>query len=172
MKKIIRTVSALSLATCLPLFLLGCGQPPESPNDHAHGPGDDHSHDAAGEHAHRESAATPHGGTPVQLGGHDFHLELVHDSIDGKMLAYVFDAHMEKPVNVPTTTFEMIAKAGDHEHRLTFSATGESTSVFAAPASALANLSKFEGVIPKITLGGKTFENVSFSYPKGTRHSH
>ena len=88
------------------------------------------------------------------------------------MLAYVFDAHMEKAVTVPATTFEMIARAGDHEYRLTFSATGESTSVFSAPATELAKNTSFEGVIPKITLAGKTYENVSFSYPQGTRHTH
>jgi hypothetical protein len=33
-------------------------------------------------------------------------------------------------------------------------------------------LTNFEGVIPKITLDGKTFENVRFSYPKGSRHEH
>ena len=88
------------------------------------------------------------------------------------MLAYVFDAHMEKAVSVPTTTFEMIAKVGEQEHRLTFSGEGESSSVFSAPAPELANVTRFEGIIPKITLGGKTFENVSFNYPKGTRHSH
>jgi hypothetical protein len=125
---------------------------------------------------------TPHGGTPVQLGDHGFHLELVPDSVDGKLLAYVLDAHMEKEVSVSGASFELIAKvggAGAQEHRLTFNPVGaapnareEKTSVFTATATNLNTLTNFEGVIPKITLDGKTFESVKFSYPKGSRHEH
>lgn len=115
----------------------------------------------------------------MQLGDHGFHLELVNDPVDGKMLAYVLDGHMEKEVSVAVTSFELIAKAGGQEHRLNFAAvtngpnaTPQKTSVFTAPAAELSKATSFEGVIPKITLDGKTFENVTFTFPKGTRHSH
>ena len=115
----------------------------------------------------------------MQVGDHGFHLELVSDPIDGKMHAYVLDDHMEKYVKVPLTTFELIAKTGGEEQRLTFtsvtnppSGSATNTSHFSASAASFANLTNFEGVIPKITLDGKTFENVTFSYPKGSRHSH
>ena len=146
---------------------------------HEHGPGSDHSHDDKTDHAHAEKSGAPHGGTPVQVGDHAFHLELVPDAVDGKMLAYVLDAHMEKEVSVAGGAFELIAKAGTQEHRLTFNpvmnapnAGAEKTSVFAATATNLNTLTNFEGVIPKIALEGKTFENVKFSYPKGSRHEH
>lgn len=150
---------------------------------HDHGPGSDHSHDETEPgHAHAEKSGAPHGGTPVEVGDHGFHLELVPDVIDGKMLAYVLDAHLEKEVSVSGGAFKLIAKvggAGGQEHRLSFNpvmsapnATADKTSVFSATAANLNSLTNFEGVIPKITLDGKTFENVKFSYPKGTAHSH
>ena len=98
------------------------------------------------------------------------------------MLAYVLDAHMEKEVSVAGGPFELIAKltgAAAQEHRLTFNPVtiapksgGDKTSVFVAMATNLNSLTNFEGLIPKITLDGKTFENVKVSYPKGTGHSH
>ena len=101
------------------------------------------------------------------------------DPIDGKMLAYVLDDHMEKYVRVPLTTFELVATMGGQEQRLTFNPVTNTpagsvtnTSVFSASVPGVAGLTNFEGTIPKITLDGKTFENVTFSYPKGSRHSH
>lgn len=115
----------------------------------------------------------------MQVGDHGFHLELVSDPIDGKMHAYVLDDHMEKYVKVSLTTFEIVAKTANQEQRLTFNAvtnppsgSATNTSLFSASASNVASLTNFEGVIPRIILDGRTFENVTFSYPKGSRHSH
>jgi hypothetical protein len=183
----------LAAVTAGSLIVAGCNRSSETESSttaqsvkveqgHEHGSGGDHSHDDHADHSHAEKAGTPHGGTPVQLGDHDFHLELVPDSVDGKLLAYVLDAHMEKEVSVSGASFELIAKvggAGAQEHRLTFNPVGaapnareEKTSVFTATATNLNTLTNFEGVIPKITLDGKTFESVKFSYPKGSRHEH
>lgn len=115
----------------------------------------------------------------MQVGDHGFHLELVSDPIDEKMHAYVLDDHMEKYVKVPLTQFELIAKTAGQERRLKFNAvtnppsgSATNTSLFTASATNLASLTNFQGVIPRITLDGKTFENVTVSYPKGSRHSH
>ena len=187
MKKV--TLAAITAGS---LIVAGCNRSSETGNSsktqsakaeehgHDHSPGSDHSHDQkAADHAHAEKSGAPHGGTPVQVGDHGFHLELVPDAVDGKMLAYVLDAHLEKEVGVSGGAFELIAKAGTQEHRLTFNpvtnapnATADKTSVFSATATNLNSLTNFEAVIPKITLDGKTFENVTFSYPKGTRHAH
>lgn len=187
MKMNVRSLSVSVLIACSIVAWSGCGQSQQagtqtaSADDHGHdhGPGADHDHDHNSADVQAKIEGTPHGGTPVQLGDHGFHLELVIDPIDGKLLAYVLDGHVEKAVEVPATTFELIAKTGGQEHRLTFNAatnapnaTAGKTSVFSAPAAALAKVTSFEGVIPKITLDGKTFENVTFSYPKGTRHAH
>lgn len=150
---------------------------------HAHGPDGDHGHAHGPNGEHTSTAAkqpgTPHGGTPVQLGDHGYHLELVPDHVDSKMLAYVLDGHMDKQVNVSGSGFELVAKVANGEQRLNFTpvtnapnATSEKTSVFSASSPMVKNLTNFEGMIPKITLDGKSFENVTFSYPKGTRHEH
>ena len=179
MKKLIESLSLTATTACSILILAGCNQsaPPASQSQSA----DDHGHSqASGEdHDHAHPSGTPHGGTPVQVGDHGFHLELVSDPIDGKMLTYVLDGHMEEYVKVPLTTFELVAKGGGQEQRLTFrpvtnapSGSATNTSLFSALAPGVAGLTNFDGTIPKITLDGKTFENVTFSYPKGSRHSH
>ena len=175
----------LVIVASVALIVAGCTRSSDSDaaasaHGHDHGPGSDHSHDGkATAHAHAAKSGAPHGGTPVQVGDHAFHLELVPDPVDGEMLAYVLDAHLEKEVSVSGSAFELIARAGTQEHRLSFTpstngpnATADKTSVFSATATNLSSLTNFEGVIPKITLNGKTFENVKFSYPKGSAHSH
>lgn len=184
MKKFIFTSLLSVLTVCSLLLVAGCNKSSQpatqsaSADDHGHphGPDSDHDHQTPGQ-AH--PSGTPHGGTPVQIGDHDFHLELVHDPIEKKMLAYVLDSHMEKYVNVPVTTFELVARTAGKEYRLTFNsetnspnATNNSTSVFSASVPDSASVTNFEGVIPEIDLAGKTFENVTFNYPKGSRHAH
>ena len=187
MKKSFRVLSVSIVIGCSVIFWSGCGESQQSSmrstsatdHGHDHGPGADHDQKHDSEAHAKSNSGAPHAGTPVQVGDHGFHLELVHDPIDGKMLAYVLDGHMERAVEVPVTSFELIARAGGEEHRLMFTAatnapnaSAEKTSVFSAPAAALAKVNAFEGVIPTITLDGKTFEAVTFSYPKGTRHAH
>jgi hypothetical protein len=179
MKKIVENLPVRELTACSILVLTGCNQssPPASQSKAADDHG--HSHTPNADHDHDHPSGTPHGGTPVQVGDHGFHLELVTDPIDGKMHAYVLDDHMEQYVKVPLTTFELVAKTGGQEQRLTFNAvtnppsgSATNTSLFSASADSLASLTNFEGIIPRITLDGETFENVTFSYPKGSRHSH
>lgn len=185
-------MNSLSLITAssvvaLLVTLAGCGDSSKSGGASTRSAGDDHGHDH-GPSGHDHAAApakqpgTPHGGTPVQVGDHGYHLELVPDPIEGKMLAYVLDGHMEKSVNVAGAPFELVAKvggAGGQEQRFTFNpvtnapnATADKTSVFSASGPGMNTLTNFEGVIPKITLDGKSFENVTFSYPRGSRHAH
>src|SRR5688572_27181894 len=172
-----RNMKKITLATITAgsLIVAGCNRSSETESSsttqsakaehgHEHGPGGDHSHDGKADHAHAEKSGAPHGGTPVQVGDHAFHLELVPDAVDGKMLAYVLDAHMEKQVSVSGGAFELIAKvvgAGAQEQRLSFSpvtnapnATVDKTSVFSAAVPNVNTLTNFEGVIPKITLDG------------------
>ena len=176
MKNRMTALPVTLLAACSLAIATGCtdsSRQTSSAEDHGHdhGPGADH--------AHAEAPRLPHGGTPVQIGDHGFHLELVHDTTTGEMLAYVLDGHMEQPVSVPATTFELVAKAEGKEHRLAFSAvtdtpeaSGTKVQVFSAPAAGLAGISEFEGTILEITLDGKTFSNVTFHYPEGSYHEH
>jgi hypothetical protein len=65
---------------------------------------------------------TPHGGTPVLVAEHTYHLELVRDVAAGSMQAYVLDDELEKYVAVPETNFTLHATfagtAGDGSHML------------------------------------------------------
>lgn len=118
----------------------------------------------------------PHGGTPVQVGEHEYHLELVNDRTEGKMTAYVLDEHAENPKVVAPTTFELIAQIDGEQKSLNFQPVppegGVIGSSFTASADWLKTATNFQAVIPSIQLGGKTFDNITFSFPEGTRHIH
>jgi hypothetical protein len=165
MKNSVFVRSATALTAGALFIVTGCNKSPQATAQK-----DDHGHD--------HPSGPPHGGTPVKVGEHDFHLELVNDPQAGKMLAFVMDDHMEHAESVPPTTFDLVAKMGGQEHRATFKAGEESTppttniSVFSASADWFKTATNFDGVIPTITLKGETFTNVTFTFPKGTRHSH
>jgi hypothetical protein len=158
-------------------LLNGCG---ESPRADAHG----HSHEGEAAHDHDAGHAgdhgPPHGGTPVNIADDKFHLELVLDSSAGKMQAYVLDGHLEGYVPVSETTFAIVASVGAKAESLAFqrapdAASGkvpEKSSLFEAQAEWVKTAKEFEGRIPTITLAGKTFTNISFSFPKGSKHVH
>jgi hypothetical protein len=132
------------------------------------------------EHGHDHFNGPPHGGTPVQVGSHAYHLELVRDASAGKIQAFVLDGHMEHYRKVSEKSFELVAKIGTNQHRIEFQRAPEpgqtkvadASSMFEAKADWIKTASKFDGVIPTITLGGKTFTNIVFSFPKGTAHAH
>lgn len=132
----------------------------------------------AAPHSHAEAPVDrgPHGGVPVEVGSHAFHLELVNHMADGKMLAYVMDAHLERELKVPPTTFDLVARMNGEEHRATFSADTNApaggVSVFSATADWLRTATNFQGEIPSINLAGRVFQNVPVRYPEGTLHRH
>lgn len=131
---------------------------------------------ASADHMH----APPHGGTPVQLGDEVYHLELVTDTAEGKMLAYLYDGHFHDPVMVAETNFVLQAHWNGTTQKLSFArlpdpATGQllqASALFGARADWLKTNPPFEGTLPLITLGGRAFTNVVFPYPKGTIHAH
>lgn len=151
------------------VLLNGCSDS-KTADGHGHSHSDSHGNDHA----------PPHGGTPVVVADDKFHLEFVHDATAGKMHAYVLDGHLEGYVPVPETSFVIVAKAGGKEEQLAFQRTPEAasgkapekSSLFEAQADWLKAAKEFEGSIPAITLDGKTFTNISFSFPKGSKHVH
>lgn len=132
------------------------------------------------DHAHDEDHAPPHGGTPVNIADDKFHLELVLDATAGKMQAYVLDGHLEGYVQVPETGFALVAKVGGKDEQLAFQRATDPTSgnvpekssLFEAQAEWLKSAKEFEGNISTITLNGATFTNITFSFPKGSKHVH
>lgn len=166
-----RTVSFLGVVAALAL-LNGCGESKSGDHGHAHPDGHGHSHG--------DDHAPPHGGTPVVVAEDKFHLELVRDPAAGRMQAYVLDGHLEGYVQVSENNFLMTATAGGTSERLAFQRAPEPASgqvpmksaLFEAQAEWLKTNRQFAGHIPTITLGGSTFTNITFAFPKGTKHVH
>src|SRR5687768_11508496 len=69
----------------------------------------------------------PHGGTPVMVGSHHYHLELVRDPATGLMHAYVLDAHLHDFVRVLETNFVLLANMAGTTERLDFVRVTNST---------------------------------------------
>jgi predicted small lipoprotein YifL len=163
-----RALPASMSALAALALLTGCGDSapsghPSSAHPHSH---DDH--------------APPHGGTPVLIADDEYHLELVLDASSAKMQAYVLDGHLEDYVAVTETNFLIRAMIGNREEQLSFRrvadrASGkvaDKSSVFEAQADGLKGVREFTGGIPSITLNGRTFTNLSFPFPKGSKHVH
>lgn len=149
----------LAAATFL---LAGCGQ-----HDHAglaHGEGGGHSHDSL------------QGGVAVELGDHQFHLDVLAVPEAGQLKVFIMDAHVENFVRVPFASFDlMIEPAGGAARTLTLraqanAATGETvgdTSAFLGEADWLKGVTNFTALVPQIEIRGQTFRGVAIRYPKG-----
>ncbi len=125
-------------------------------------------------HGHHVHVA-PHGGTLVEIGEHQFNLELVRDAATGTLHAYVLDAHAENFVRLPLPVLSMTISAGERQHLLTLQpvanpATGETvgdTSQFSAQADWLKTTASFDAVVPELSIRGTRFEKITFNFPKG-----
>jgi hypothetical protein len=139
---------------------------------------DSHGHSHGGEagHSHDQDQPLPHGGTPVLIAEDQFHLELVLDAPAARIQAYVLDGHLEGYVPVTETNFALNARLGDRAGHLAFrrvpGQNPPASSLFEAQADWLKTAREFEATLPSITLAGKTFTNISFSFPKGSKHVH
>jgi len=146
------------------------------------GCGDKHNHDHKG-HDHKEPAKhehkPPNGGTPVELGNEEYHLEFLLDAPSGKLVAYVLDGELEKYIRCAMESFAVQAEVSGKTETLQFlpvanSATGEKvgdTSQFEAQADWLKTTPVFNAVLKVITVGSKTYTNISFNFPKGSDES-
>jgi len=96
------------------------------------------------------------------------------------MQAYVLDGHLEGYVQVPESNFTLAVKLSGGTEQLSFlrapePAWGnvlEKSSLFESQAEWLKTTKEFDGSIPAITLNGATFTNISFTFPKGSKHVH
>jgi hypothetical protein len=156
--KRLRSVVAIALACGL---LAGCGEnQPTPPNPTV---------------AHKHEHKPLHGGTPVELGEEEYHVELVLDAPAGKLEAYVLDGELENFVRIAAESFQVSAKLPDREEVLIFkavpnSATGEKvgdTSMFVGQAEWLKSTKTFDAVLKTLTVKGKTYPDVAFNFPKG-----
>lgn len=156
----------LTLTAAYLLAFTGCG-------DH----GADHDHAAhaekAGEKAghHHESA---HGGVGVELGEHQYFLDVLATPAEGTLDVWIMDAHAENFVRLPWAEMAVeLTLPGGASQPLRLlpqasAATGETagdTSHFRGQAEWLKGQTNFTGTFPRLALNGKSFVNVKFSYP-------
>ena len=155
---------------------LGCGGSHDHDHDHDHAHDHDHDHDHAhGDHDHDHAHQPKYGGTPVELGEHQYHVEVLRDAEQGKLKIWVLDGHLENFIRLKIDSFEMKATVGEKTEILTFlatpnSATGETvgdTSYFEAQADWLKETGEFAAEIVSLEIRGSKFEGVKFDYPKG-----
>jgi len=124
-----------------------------------------------------DAKGLPHGGTPVVVGSHGYHLELVRDAEKGRLQAYVLDGHAEKYVDVPESSFDLVATIDAKQERLRLQRTSaagrplsQASSLFEGTAEWVKTATNFNAVIPTITLQGKTYKDVKVAFPKGSIH--
>jgi hypothetical protein len=150
---------AAPLAAASVLLLAGCGEHDHAGHDHGGG----HSHDSL------------QGGVAVELGDHQFHLDLLAVPEAGQLKAFIMDAHVENFVRVPLKSFDlMIEPAGGTPKTLTLeaqanAASGETvgdTSAFLGQADWLKGVTNFTAILPQLEIRGQTFRGVAIRYPK------
>ncbi len=124
---------------------------------------------------HKHHHHPPHGGTPIELGEEEYHVELVIDPASGRLQAYVLDGEMENFVRSSLPRLEISATVAGKPVDLVLAAvpnpeTGETvgdTSLFECQADWLKTAPEFDAVLREVTVRGTTYSNVRFSYPKG-----
>ncbi len=152
-----RRMGLTVLAVAAAGWLAGCKE--NADHDHDHG---------GGGHAHEPK----NGGMLVEVGTHQFNLEVLPDPAAGKMTVWILDAHAEDYVRIPAPSLEVKATVGGAAKMVTLAAvanaaSGETvgnTSQFEGSADWLKGIGSFSGVVGSVTLGGKNFGDVAFEY--------
>ena len=157
----------LALALLIPAILLtsGCGKK----DDHA---GHDHSAGKDDDHGHAHSAKM--GGQLVEVGSHNFNLELLRDGTSGKLTLWVLDAHAENFVRLTNDTLVVeVADAGKIETVVLKAtanpATGEKvgdTSQFEALSDAFKTAKPLAVRVPSLQIGSRQFSIPTFDLKK------
>jgi len=153
-----------ALGLALVFAVAGCGEP-----DHEHGHGHEH-------HAHTSN----YGGDLVELGDHEFQVDLLLDGEAGKLTAYLFDGHAERAVPAAMESFTIHAQLGGEEVAIEMKRVANplvgiddgKSSQYAGGSEKLKGLETFDGRIASITLAGKTFTDVAFHYEPDHAHDH
>lgn len=94
----------------------------------------------AEEEAHGHHHEAPHGGHLIELGDHEYNLEVVFPDADGNLSLYVLGAHAEEAVAVALSDVEFEIDTEDDEIEVELTAVGETdgkASHFTAPAASL-----------------------------------
>lgn len=159
-----RTLASV-LSTLALTGMVGCGDH-DHDHDHAHGDGKS----GGGGHKH----GSRQGGVAVELGEHQYQLDVVLDGTAGALNAWVMDGHMENFVRIPAASIPVTVRAGGATNTVILQAvanasTGETvgdTSQFRGEAPWLKGLTAFQAVVDDLEVRGNRFRGVTFSYPE------
>jgi hypothetical protein len=129
-------------------------------------------------HAH----TAPHGGTLIVFGDHVGHVELLLDSVTGRLTAYLLDGHAEHPVRLSAPALGIgVRFSQDGEWQpLTLAAranplTGETvgdTSEFSVVSPILVDKERFEVRIGELAFRGGTIPPIETWFPEGNELGH
>jgi hypothetical protein len=152
------------LLTLAPLLTIGCSRS----HDHAHADAKSAGGGAHG-HGHGHAHAAPHGGLLIEVGDHQFNVELVLDRETGRIAAYILDGHAENFVRIAQPAIELRLSEPARSvvlQPVANPATGETvgnTSQFEATAPWLKESGSLVGEIARLEIRGATFSGLSFS---------
>jgi hypothetical protein len=156
----------LALVLLIPAFafMTGCGEKDEhAGHDHAAGKGDDH-----------DVHTAKMGGQLVEVGSHEFNIELLRDSASGKITLWVLDAHAENFVRVTNETVAISVSPDGKDEAVVLkatanTATGEklgSTSQFEGQSDAFKTAKPLAVRIPTLQIGAKQYSGLSVDLKK------
>src|SRR5262245_60040509 len=174
------------------LLLTGCpGETPQAKKSGktashgAHDHDDDHDHDH--EHHHHHAEKGPHDGALVAIGAEDAHLEFVLDADSGTLKAYVLDGDADEAVAIKQASLQLavtLTKGADDDKgglpedavivmlSAVSPADDGTASEFEGQSDSLKGAEKFAANLTAVTVGGKSFKNVTFKYPDGNEDHH
>jgi len=141
----------------------------------------DHAHGVSEEKKKHKAHDSPRGGTLVEIGEHEYNVDLVLDRATGTLHGWILGAHargVDDRVRIAMPAFEAHVTVDGRKQTLVFHAqadpaTGEkpgNTSVFAARADWLKTATTFDGVLPQLVIAGETFAGTTFNFPQGRTH--
>ena len=133
---------------------------------HAHGSGDQ-------KKKKPQPHDSPRGGTLVEIGDHQFNVDLVLDRSTGTLNGWLLNAHAEGVTDVAKTTmksFEAVVTVQGKKQTLVFRAVPPAgQSAFSTQADWLKTATDFEGVFPQLVINGETFTGTTFHFAHGDK---
>jgi prepilin-type processing-associated H-X9-DG protein len=156
----LRLLGALLLG--LLVLVSGCGKKA------SHSSGDGHE-------GHSHSHAPKNGGVLIELGDHQYNMELLLDADAGVATVWFLDGHAEEYVRVKQSSFEVDVESNGEARQLSFAAvanpaTGETvgeSSQFEARAEWLKTTREFTAKLGALEVGGQSYQGLLFHYPGG-----
>jgi len=138
---------------CLAILLAACGKKKE---------------EGGGGAAHTHAETGPNGGEILELGSGEYHLEILHDHVGGKLTVWVLGGDMKQSIPVPAPTVNLVTKGGPVQFTLEAAApeTGGKAEAWTGSHEGL-EADPWDGRI-RLVIGDKTFQ----SPLEGAAHEH